>query len=599
MGWTVTYQFVRAERVSDDELGALSAVVAEANAQDWDAEQVDLGIAAAKAATSVIAEGTTKLAMSLDESDDATQIVDAINAMLEVLPGASLRVVDDFDAFGADEHGRCSLEGDPTEPPLDIAAADLTPLTELASPEPASPEPASPEPASPEPESPEPESPELTSPEPASPEPASPEPASPEPASPEDPAPQRRGIEAQLEALPVAERARVGLSRYRALASEHEQRRYVLACVEQAARAGELDALVEPFLETWRNPKGLYFYGDLYFDDAATAALGTVDAVRDQMALDVTETETADGDSEMVFRRGEAAVRFLVLSGHPVALAQLLDLQRRYRDTAVPWRLRSFVLDAGIEQLAKHPQPAALATLMLAAATSEPTSGVATAALRGVARLDGERAVPLIECFTAEHVSMVEMTGALADANTPRARELLRELLGYPERVVRDTAGAALAAAGESVGSLPGPPPPEQCLRHPDENVRRQAIDTLLERRDRALFVSLALADALSAEMQCRRYGGYSTASFESWSDILPETLLYGSLEERLAWAAGEGAGVLGPQTILDELVAVHERGVNAIADTQPPLHLDLGLDVAALRAEEAAALSALTATAA
>lgn len=547
MGWTVTYQFVRDERASDAELGALSAVVAEANAQDWDAEQVDLGIAAAGATTTVIAEGTTKLAMSLDESDDATQIVDAINAMLAVLPGASLRVEDDFGAFGADKHGRCSLEGEPTEPPLDIAAGDLVSLEQLASAE---------------------------------------------------APPQRPDIEAQLDSLPVVERARVGLSRYRAAANQHDERRYILACVEQAVRAGETESLVEPFLEAWRNPKGLYFYGDLYFDDATTAALGAVDAVRDQMACDVTETETAEGDSEMAFRRAEAAVRFLVLSGDPVALAQLLDLQRRYRDTEVPWRLRSFVLDATIQQLARHPQPAALATLMLAAATGDPTSGVVTAALRGVARVDGERTIPLIECFIAERVSMAEMTEALADADTPRARELLRELLAYPERVVRNTAARALAASGESVGSLPSPPPPEQCLRHADENVRRQAIETLLERRDRALFVSLALADALSAELQCRRYGGYSTASFDTWSDILPEQLLYGSLQERLAWATGEGAGVLGPQTILGDLVAVREQGVKAVADTQPPLHLDLDLDVAALRAEETAALSALKATA-
>ena len=580
MGWTIVYQFVRPDPPTVAELAALGALVRKANADGWDGESFGLAIRREASADGVIAEGMSKLGMSLDESDDAERMVNAINAVLAALPEARVRLFDDYGFFGIDESGRSTLTGDPTEKPIDVAYGELVALSELVPPVVTLP-------------------PTLRKalermgehkPEMAH-KPTVIAQALTAHATLNDDDPQRPQIDALLDSVPLVDRAVVGMCRYGSLAKQNDVRCHVLGLVDEVARLGDVGPLVKPFLAAWRKPRGLYYYGDMGLADTTIVRLAEHADVRRQMAADVAESEDADANEEMPFRRAEKAAQFLAASGEPTAIAQLVELVRRYRNADVTWRLRLYTLDAAVEALGKFPHPAALATLIreLPRQFGRRAGG---AALAGIARLSPERALPLLRRHLDTHSHVSTVATALAAADTAEARAELASLLAhYPLFYVQNAVGHALGVAPHQVEI----PPPEARLSHLDADVRSWAVHDLVKQGDRSLFVSAVLAKGLNNAIQQRDKGTQSHTSWGDWEEDMPEHIRYGSLADQLAWANGEGASVFGPQTILDAVAPVLQHGVAAVAATFPTPRFELSdEEVTALDLEEAASLAAL-----
>src|SRR5687767_2549643 len=133
MGWTVSYQFVRDTALTADERAALVKVAAAQDRRSYDGEGFGLAVARGTGgAGGVLATGASKLGGGLEDRD-AAQIVEAINAALDALPGAELRLFDDYEVFGV-EDGRCSLTGVPTAELVEDEG-DLVAVRDLVAPD--------------------------------------------------------------------------------------------------------------------------------------------------------------------------------------------------------------------------------------------------------------------------------------------------------------------------------------------------------------------------------------------------------------------------------------------------------------------------------
>jgi hypothetical protein len=579
MGWTVWYQLVRAEAPSAEELAALAAAAAVANATPWDAEPFRLRVRQPPASDGVHVDGASTIAMSLDESEDGPRMVAAINAALDALPGSSLRLHDDFGAFGVVD-GRCSLEGDAADSPSDVDPGELVAIEDLV---------------------------QTATPLPAELDRALAARALDGAATVIEQAlaalgtldradPRRSAVLGLLETVPLLQRAQIGLDRYQSLGRPHETREYVGTVVSQL---DDVTPLVPAFIAAWQRPTGIYHYGDMPWRQATRDRFARAPEVIGQMASDLAAAEREDGDSELPLRRAEHAAAYLARSGAPAAIATLIDLVRRWRGQDAHWRLRSYLLDGCRRALGDFPHPRAAATMALELAGCRPFGQPRDALLQGLARVDPHRALPVLRQACAGRAGMRAVIEALAAAGTGEALALLDALRRYPLRGARDAIAWLDREAGRPTAEVAPMPAPELLLDHPDRDVRQDALEALIQRGDPALYTALVHAEALHRALQRHDEGSSCGPSWYGWEErgVVPEPILRASSEEKLAWAAGEGAERLGPQVQLDAMEPVRRLGAAAVAATYPEQRIVFTAgETDALLAEEATNLSALRA---
>jgi hypothetical protein len=582
MGWTVWYQLVRAEPPTADELTALAAAAAAANAEPWDVEPFRLTVRSAPSGDGVVVDGASKIAMSLDESDDGRRMVAAINAAVDALPGAVLRLHDDFGAFGV-AGGRCSLDGDEPEAPIVIEAGELVAIDTLVKTRMALPASLAGALAA------------LAAgtfaADRAKPTVIAQALAALGALDRDDP---RRGhVASLLDAIPLRQRAQVGLDRYGEL-GHHQTREYLGAIVDEL---DDVTPLVPAFLAAWQQPTGIHHYGDMPWRSATRDRFARAPEVIARMTADLADAETADTDSELPWRRAEHAAQYLARSGAPDAVAALIALLRRWRGRDGHWRLHAHVLDASRTALGTIPHPQAVATLLLELAGRRPFGNPRDALLRGLARIAPQRALPVLRQACAARSGMPSVVEALAAAGTAQARALLDELRDYPHRATRDTITRLDRQDGRPATDPPAMPAAESLLAHPDREVRQDALEALIQRGDRSLYLTLLHAEALHRQLQLRLENSSVGPGWRIWEerDLVPAAVLRLPIDRQLAWAAGEGAASLGPQLALEAMEGVRQLGVAAVVASYPEQRVVLSADeTAALLAEEEANLRAL-----
>jgi hypothetical protein len=579
MGWTVWYQLVRDTAPSRQELVALASVAATANQRPWDAEVFQLTVRRAAAPDGIIVDGANKISPDVGGSDDATRMVAAINAVLDALPGAALRVHDDLGVFGV-EGGRCSLDADPAEAPTAVAFAELAHIAELVPPRvslPATLEKA------------------LATRARGAFEGSTARPtviaqamSALDALGGDDP--RRPDVLGLLEAVPPVTRAQVGIERYAALGRGHRARAYLgdlLASIE------DVTSLVPAFLAAWCAPTGTYYYGDLPWTAATRDRLAAHPDVVARMEADLASAERDDGDEELPWRRAEHACDYLGRSSSPHACAALIELVRRWRHGTPHWRIESYLVAPAVQALGAAAPAHAFATLALSLAGASPLSRARDAALAGIARIDPLRALPILRRACAGEAGMRGVVTALTIAGTADARALLESLRGYPLAEVRGSLGLSDSAESRTATG----PSAEELLTHRDAAVRLAALDDLIERGDRSLFVTLVHADALHQQVQRRFERSIHVPGWRIWRDqgIVPDDVLRASFRGRLTWAEGDGAAILGPQRHLDAMEPARRLGVAAAAATYPDPRISFSDDErAALVADEEASLLAL-----
>jgi hypothetical protein len=580
MGWTVWYQLVRAEPPTADELTALAAAAAAANAEPWDAEPFRLTVRSAPASDGVVVDGASKIAQSLDESDDGPRMVAAINAAVDALPGAVLRLHDDHGVFGVAD-GRCSLDGDEPEAPTMIEAGELVAIDTLVKTRISLPTSLAGALAA------------LAAgtfvADRAKPTVIAQALAALGTLDGDDP---RRGpVASLLDAIPLRQRAQVGLDRYGKL-GHHQTREYLGAIVDEL---DDVTPLVPAFLAAWQRPTGIHHYGDMPWRTATRDRFARAPEVIARMTADLAAAETADTDSELPWRRAEHAAQYLARSGAPGAVAALIALLRRWRGRDGSWRLHAH-LDASRKALGTIPHPQAVATLLLELADRRPFGNPRDALLRGLARIAPQRALPVLRQACAARSGMPGVVEALAAAGTAQARALLDELRDYPHRATRNTITWLDQQDGRPVTDPPMPAA-ESLLTHPDREVRQDALEALIQRGDRSQYVTLLQAEALHRQLQLRVDDSSFGPGWRIWEerDLVPAAVLRLPIERQLAWADGEGAASLGPQVDLEAMEAVRRLGVAAVVAGYPEQRVVLSADAtAALLAEEEASLRTL-----
>jgi len=585
MGWTVWYQLVRARAPSTEELAALAGAVEEANAAPWDGEPFRLAVRREPASDGVIVDGASKIAMSLDETEDGHRMMAAINAVLAALPGASLRLHDDLGAFGILD-GRCSLEGEVPEPPSPISSGELVAIDALVPTR-------------------------------------KPLPAGLDKAlaalaggvfdgSRTTPTvlgqaltalttldrndPRRVAVHALLEAVPEMQRAQVGLDRYGTFGRLYETREYIGKVVDQIE---DVRPLVPAFIAAWRHPKGLCFYGDMPWSQATRDRFARMPEVIAQMEADLVTAEHKDGDDELPWRCAEHAAGYLARSGAPRAVAALIALVRRWRGRDAHWRLRLHLLQPARKALGDFPHPRAAATLALELAACRPFGNPRDAMLRGLARLAPHRALPILHLACDRRAGMRGVVEALAAAGTPEAMALFDTLRAYPHRGTRAEIAWQDRQAGREPIAEPPMPAPEALIAHADADVRQDALEGLIQRGDRTLYTTLLHAEALHRKLQVRHDDSSNGPSWRAWEEhaLVPPAILRMPLDRQLAWAEGEGVAQLGPQVHLEAMESVRRLGVAAVVADYPDPRVILSADeTAALIDEEDSDLQALLA---
>jgi hypothetical protein len=571
MGWTVSYQLVRDAALTDDERDALVKLVNAEDRRGYDAEGFRLAVARLPGAVGVLACGMSKLGGGLEDRD-ARQMVAAINAAHAVLPGSELRLSDDLEVFGI-EDGRCSLTGVPTAELVEDVG-ELVAVRELTA---------------------------ATVPEPLAGLLARLARGEPLPA-------QTAALDARLIKLafatiktlkyddPSCEPIKGLLRRVprdRLIERGFKDLKTILNNPAISVFYDAVDAvddvapLVTGFLTIWRKPAGLYWYGDLGFSQRTWDQLARDPRVIAQMTADL-EAVTLEAD-EMVHRRAERSARVLARSGDPEALRAVIGLVRRWRLDRLPMLLEYHARNGAIRALCEHGGAAGYATVALEIERERSVQRRGDLA-RGLARLDSARAAPIVARLidgTGGHLDLARAAASIGGAD---GAAMLARIAALPLARLHDWIPRLCRDHGIEPPPLPPLPPDEERVVHPVEEVRDEALEALIERRERGLFVALVWAEALHRALQARERGSSSAPGWKGWEDLLPEKIRRTTTVKQLAWAAGDGAKVLGPQTSIAALVPVQQAGLPVTLAAFPPALFRFSDDErAGLLAEEAA----------
>jgi hypothetical protein len=593
MGWTIYYQVVRAHRLDERELAAVAALEREVNAEPWDAEAFGLAIATVDTPERIIARGSTKLAMSLDESEDADRICDALTRLQRLVADAEVRATDDLGMLVWDDAEAFALGGRGSARPLVEPEGDAgwKGLRELVPPP----------------------GPTLKK-KVAAALAAHAADALGEAA--------RRDRQVIQQALELAARrdgprdaakallaacdpdvvARTAFEIYPRIQHGYEAGRALDAAL---GRVTDPVALAPAFLEMWAHPKGIYYYGDLPLPDAFAAAIASVPEVEARLIADLPPAEAERAPEEIVSRRAARAIELLARSRRPAARRCLVVAIRRWRAAArVPHHVVHRVLLPAIKHLARWPTVEVAPTLALVVDGSSFHWGADRDALEGLAQVRPELARPLVEAVLAAGLAP---HAALAAAATLRDATLLGEValyLAYPCRSVRRSAEAAVEAI---TGTRPAPrevvdadADPEPHVLHRDREVRHRALRALGDRADPATFESLVVAERIDRlDQQARGFAVTVPIDWRPWKDLLPPEVVEDRRGERYRWARAEAELALGPQQRLDVVAPWWDEPAAAVAAMGPVrVALDPATRAAAER-DELTALAALEAEAA
>lgn len=582
MGWHLHYQLLRDTPLTADELAAVAALNLEAATTSWDGSPFGLMVAPAARADRVVAEGSTQL--PLGESDDAERLDIMVVKAWTIVAGAELRIADDFGAFGWDPDRRSISGARRTPRPVDVVRGELVDpktLTEVPLP------PVVDRVAA------------LLARVAAGAEVAA--------ADLDDEA-----IGALLTTLPATERddprrepimallaraepdrvVAVGFARYAGLATCYEARSAIERAMARLARPVDL---ADAFLAVWRAGQGVYYYGDLPLTDRFRDAVAPLPAVVAQMIADVLAFEVSDHGDDLAGRRAEHAVAMLARGRTDAGLHALIALIDRWRGRPLPWRLELGVLDRAHEHLARHGDVRVFATLLHFLATMTKDHGCHRTALEALARLDPDRARPIV--FAIDDLGALTPTVviALTTIGGDDALARLRALARHPDRAVWLGARRALEQAGLDPGLEPVPPPPEELVTHPDRDTRHKALRELHDRKDRSLMLSLCAAEALDALLRARTDDSGLPFSWYGWDQVLPPEVPRMRADARLRWLLGDGAAAMGPQVRWPAIEPILATDAATVAASMPSLLYRLPADaLAALRAEEAALLARL-----
>jgi hypothetical protein len=581
MGWTASYQLLRETPLSSDEIAAIAILNQEASTEPWQGESFSVAVAPGAREDRVIVSGWNKF--PLGESEDPERLEGVLQRLRELVPGAELRVIDDFGYFK--ERGKRQPEW------IDVPSAELVDPASLAPP------PPMPLPAAVV---------DLVAAERAGQAPVVSDAQQIDALfmaltkiNPSDP--RCTSIECLLGRAPAQLVSQVGLESYMDLSTYYHAR----AVLERAlCRAEDLPALCEPFLEAWLRPEGVYYYGDMPLPDRFRDAMAAEPEVVAQMSADLNRIEQRL-EEEVTYRCAEHAAAFLARGRTDAGLHALVSFVRRWRDCPRPWRLDVGAFSAAHEHLAYHGDARAFATLLAYVGSMRSDSRCVRAALSALVRIDPARASSYLLAMAraevifptaiARELPLLGLAITRADEQTEVILQL-RRLSGYPAPEVRRLAREGLELLDVPVNPEDdAQPPPEQLILHPDREVRREAMYTLHARKDVSLFLSLAAAESVDAHLRERLGDSCLPFTWYGWDERLPKDFLRVRSAGAFAWAQEHAAQLFGPQKILPAISPVLSAGPAAVAVTYPSQLFRLpSAELASLDLEEAAMLASL-----
>jgi hypothetical protein len=546
--------------LSDAETAQIAVLVRAQRALPWDSEPFRVSVARAPRQDRIVAAGTTKIAMG-DDLADAERLVDAINALLALVPGGELRVWDDFDMFGWDPDEGCTLEGDRTAEPIEVAASELV-------------------------------DPETIAPAPAKParKRSGDDIASMVAALADADGDEAKELGARLDAAPAADVITAVFAKYK----KYHPTPVKSALWAAQERLDDAAPVADAFLALWSNPTGKYFYGDVTLSPRFRAALARVPSVHAHLVADVARTEGTD--DELVHRCAEAALDMLARDPSDRGLRAMLEIVRARRGRPLPWRVELQVFGTAHEKLAEHGDARCAPTLLYYVGATSKFKASHGRALIGLARVDPARALPHLVTLAASGGRLVHVAQALAFVPDPAATATLRDLAGHGDKEIHAIASRVLAERGEPVADRAAPPP-EELVLDPDHDARHRALHAIAKRHDRSTFLSLLYAEAFDAVLRARDESPGLPFSWWEWSDVLPKKILGATAKDKLAWAKGDGKAILGEQVIWPSVEPVVRLGAAKHAESHPRVLLALPAEeLAALEAEETAILNGLSA---
>jgi cell division septation protein DedD len=553
MGWTAYYQILRDRPLTDAELVALDDYITESNRPPWDSESFGLAVTREARADRVLGEGWQKLAMSLDESDDAERLCTTLEGLRDVITGVEIRISDDFGAFGVDGIEIC-LNARPGPALVEVSREEraqfAAPSTFVGVRHAQVAVPA-----------------ELDD-------------ALLALARMDDAHPQRAELLARVAAAPAAEVAAAGFGEhYRELRAAHDTWRLVDAALESL---DDVEPIVDGFLDVWYFPHGINWYGDISLPAKTRDALARVPEIEAVMRDDL-EVGVQGSDSDIVHRRAEHAAHMLGRARTPSALAALVGAARTLRGRPMS-SAQLYHTSVGIQ-----------AGLVLAAVEDVvPTLLLGFEgrlfrhhmdALSVLARLAPERALPILRACAAQGEALWELIPALHIA---RDAETLRALCAFPIQRDRERAAEALRALGEEPPAVDAVPAPETLVTHASETVRRHALLEIERTRDPAMMTSVVAVHVLEAAIG-RRFGG-ATGSYGEYFALLPDDLRYAPHTDQLAALLAGRVPGLPDQVLWPSILPILDGKADELAARFPPATVRLDdAALAQLRDEEAA----------
>jgi len=568
MGWTASYQVVRDRILDDTELAGLAKLARALIAKPWDGEPFRLVVTRSMRPDKVIARGWIKLPMD-SSSRDPARLCDALDKVQALFPSSLVRAVDDHDQLGWDPRNGCFQFGGRDRRPLVDETPDDTWQALFE-------------------------------------------------AVPAPPPPLREGLAALVEAagqglalndhnrkderlvreafdamiVPEANLeplkkllaacdpdvvARIGLSIYPSIQHVMNARDAVGHAFQTVT---DVPALAELFAAAWSQPQGTYYYGDMWLPNEFAAKIAAQPLVRDRLLACVDLVEAGKTDKDIDQRCAEKSAVLLGRSADDTATRRLVAIVRKWRDQPQPHAMRFFVVQPALEGLAYGKLPTVAATLMLALDGSTCTYRGDYQAIVGASAADFELARPILRRMLTVGVGLPPALEAIETIG-PRAAdfaEAIAPYLAYPHLGVRGLARRALTAIGHTPPSDEPPmPAPEQLVLHPNQEVRHEALRAIHARKDKAVFMSLAIAEQVDATLRIATGSSSLPFSWWDWKDLLPPKVVQGRPNDRVAWARSpDGQKALGAQRMLEVVAPIADLTASKVAGQLPPQRLTL-----------------------